>query len=77
MDNTFGIAVKGQTLWYDKHHTYLPELQAKLLYLWDELGIPHKFHKQLSAQFLTIIGNKVDVCQEPNPKGPESEVGGR
>ena len=38
----------------------MPRDQCRLLQLWDELGIPHKPHKQLSGAPLTIIGIDVD-----------------
>lgn len=39
----------------------LPTKQAKLLSLWDELGLPHSEVKQESGPVLTIIGFIVDV----------------
>ena len=38
----------------------MPTDQYHLLSLWDELGIPHKPHKQISGSPLTIIGIEVD-----------------
>ncbi|KAF8992322.1 hypothetical protein BDQ17DRAFT_1254057, partial [Cyathus striatus] len=47
--------------WYELYHILLPSKQVKLLYLWDELGIPHQHEKQLSGSSLTIIGFVVDA----------------
>ncbi|KAG6329912.1 hypothetical protein ID866_9177 [Astraeus odoratus] len=38
----------------------LPQNMVKLLHLWDELGIPHKEHKQIYGPILPIIGFEVD-----------------
>ena len=39
----------------------MPAKQAKLLELWDELGIPHEKEKQLSGPSLPILGFDVDA----------------
>jgi hypothetical protein len=48
-------------MWYKPYQKLLPEKQAKLLLLWDELGIPHDENKQLSGSVLKIIGFEVDA----------------
>lgn len=40
----------------------MPSNQVKLLYLWDELCIPHEQHKQVFGKTITIIG----ICVDPN-----------
>jgi hypothetical protein len=47
-------------LWYMPYNKFLPTKQAKLLSLWDELGVPHEESKQLFGSKLTIIGLDVD-----------------
>jgi hypothetical protein len=61
MDDSFGIDEEGNVVWYDHYQKYLPQNQAKLLSLWDDLGIPHERHKQLSGRRLTIIGIEVNA----------------
>ena len=39
----------------------MPANQVKLLSLWDDLGIPHKPHKQNFGSTLTIIGISVNL----------------
>ena len=47
-------------LFYEPYKQFLPTNQTKLLLLWDELGIPHKPHKQVFGSPLIIIGIKVN-----------------
>ena len=61
MDDTFGIDEEGNVVWYHQYNKYMPRNQAKLLSLWDKLGIPHKPHQQLSRGRLTIIGIDVNA----------------
>jgi hypothetical protein len=60
VDDSFGCDLAGKTLYYEPYDRDLPTHQKQLLDLWDELGIPHKNHKQLSGTPLTIIGISVD-----------------
>ena len=60
VDDSFGCDMAGRQLYYEPYGCFLPALQKKLLDLWDELGVPHKKHKQLSGSPLTIIGIEVD-----------------
>ncbi|KAF9034568.1 hypothetical protein BJ165DRAFT_1356210 [Panaeolus papilionaceus] len=60
-DDHFGLAVEGDTTWYAPYNRSLPSPQARLLLLWDDLGIPHKEKKQISGNPLVIIGISVDV----------------
>ena len=61
MDNLFGINKEGSLTWYHKYRQRMPANQVKLLSLWDKLSIPHKMHKQLFREKLTIIGIKVNA----------------
>ena len=40
---------------------HFPRHQTQLLLLWDKLGIPHKLHKQVNRNPLTIISISVDA----------------
>ncbi|KAF9003626.1 hypothetical protein BDQ17DRAFT_1171017, partial [Cyathus striatus] len=60
-DDLFGADRAFNICWYEPYHTLLPSKQVQLLYLWDELGIPHQHEKQLSGSSLTIIGFVVDA----------------
>ena len=59
MDDSSGCNRKGDILFYRPYGKYFPVDQCRLLLLWDELGIPHKPHKQIFGSPLTIIG--IDV----------------
>ncbi|KAJ3573907.1 hypothetical protein NP233_g2118 [Leucocoprinus birnbaumii] len=60
MDDCFGLGYEGDVTYYAPYRRYIPTNQAKLLQCWDNLGIPHKEHKQLSGPILKIIGLLVD-----------------
>ena len=60
VDDSFGCDVQGDILYYGPYECHMPTHQKLLLDLWDEIGIPHKRHKQLSGNILTIIGIDVD-----------------
>ncbi|KAH9851870.1 hypothetical protein C2E23DRAFT_731992 [Lenzites betulinus] len=60
VDDDFGFAVLGDVQWYAPYARYLPTPQARLLSLWDEIGLPHEPHKQLHGLLLPIIGFQVD-----------------
>ena len=60
VDDSSGCNLQGQVEYYEPYGKYMPRDQCRLLQLWDELGIPHKPHKQLSGAPLTIIGIDVD-----------------
>lgn len=61
VDDAFSFELASAISWYAPHSTFYPEKQAKLLRLWDELGIPHSPDKQVSGSSLTIIGFHVDA----------------
>lgn len=61
MDDNFGFDVDRQLVHYSPYDKFMPQKQARLLCLWDELRIPHKEEKQLFGEQLTIIGFSVDT----------------
>ncbi|KIJ38868.1 hypothetical protein M422DRAFT_781282 [Sphaerobolus stellatus SS14] len=61
IDDNFSWEFADRTLWYDPYQCYLPRKQARLLMLWDFLGIPHKKSKQVFGQAIKIIGYHVDI----------------
>ncbi len=60
VDDDFGFALVGDVEWYAPYNRYFPTPQARLLRLWDELGVPHELPKQLHGLTLPIIGFQVD-----------------
>jgi hypothetical protein len=63
VDDSSGCNLLGETAFYPPYGKELPTDQCRLLLLWDEIGIPHKPHKQISGSPLTIIGIDVDPNQ--------------
>jgi hypothetical protein len=61
VDDNFGWEFAGKKQYYKPYKKYLPTKQARLLELWDELGIPHDEDKQLSGPSLSILGYHVDA----------------
>jgi hypothetical protein len=61
MDDSSGCNLRGEMTFYEPYGKELPSDQCRLLLLWDELGIPHKPHKQVFGSPLTIIGINVDA----------------
>ncbi|EIW79270.1 hypothetical protein CONPUDRAFT_32939, partial [Coniophora puteana RWD-64-598 SS2] len=62
VDDNFGSERPGHVLFYAPYGTWLPASQARILELWDELGIPHEEKKQLYGTSLPIIGFLVDTA---------------
>jgi hypothetical protein len=60
VDDAFSYELATSTLYYEPYARTMPAKQARLLLLWDELGIPHADAKQVSGDVLTIIGFDVD-----------------
>ena len=60
VDDSSGCNLSGDTTHYEPYGIDLPTHQTHLLQLWDELGILHKPHKQVSGSPLTIIGIQVN-----------------
>jgi hypothetical protein len=61
VDDNFGWEFEGNKRYYKPYKKHMPTKQAKLLELWDELGIPHDEEKQLSGPSLRILGYDVDA----------------
>ena len=61
VDDNFGWEFEGKQQYYKPYDKHLPTKQARLLELWDELGIPHDEEKQLSGPSLRILGYDVDA----------------
>ena len=60
IDDNFGFDEDGCVMWYEPYHCYYPSKQAKLLKLWDDIGLPHDKSKQEYGPILRIIGFMVD-----------------
>ncbi|KAH9848304.1 hypothetical protein C2E23DRAFT_871274 [Lenzites betulinus] len=60
VDDDFGFAPIGNVCWYEPYQRYFPTPQARLLTLWDDLGVPHEPHKQLHGVCLPVISFDVD-----------------
>ena len=61
VDDNFSWEFAHCTLFYPPYACFFPEKQARLLLLWDKLGIPHERRKQEFGVILKIIGYQVDV----------------
>jgi hypothetical protein len=61
IDDANGFDDNIELVHYAPHNEYYPKKQAKLLKLWDELGIPHQKEKQVFGRVLDIVGLEVDV----------------
>jgi hypothetical protein len=61
VDDSSGCSQKDDYITYEPYGNAYPREQVVLLTLWDELGIPHKPHKQIHGSPLLIIGITVDV----------------
>ena len=61
VDDNFGWEFEGKKQYYKPYKKYMPAKQARLLQLWDTLGIPHDEEKQLSGPSLPILGFDVDA----------------
>ena len=61
VDDSSGCSIRGDNLIYEPYGRDFPREQTILLSLWDELGIPHKPHKQIYGSPLPIIGITIDA----------------
>ena len=61
VDDSFGVEESGKESFYPPYGEAFPTQQAKLLELWDKLGIPHKHKKQVNGTSLLILGILVDM----------------
>lgn len=60
VDDSSGCGLTGDLTFYEPYGKEFPSHQARILLLWDDLGIPHKPHKQVWGSPLTIIGIEVN-----------------
>ena len=60
LDDSSGCAWSDDVTFYPPYSCNLPTPQARLLSLWDEIGVPHKPKKQISGKAIPIIGITVD-----------------
>ena len=60
VDDAFSFERADHFLYYPPYRTTYPAKQARLLQLWDELGVPHDQAKQEFGSVLRIIGLEVD-----------------
>jgi hypothetical protein len=60
-DDSFRINPVDEWSLYAPYQKWLPTKQAHLLYLWNEIGLPHKEQKQVSGSPLPITGTEVDL----------------
>ena len=63
LDDSSGCTTKDDLSFYLPYRKYMPTPQARLLCLWDDLGIPHEERKQISGPSIPIIGIQVDPNQ--------------
>ena len=61
VDDSFGVDEEGNMVLYVPYGVEYPAQQARLLELWDEIGIPHKQKKQVFGTQLVILGIEVDT----------------
>ncbi|KAH9853371.1 hypothetical protein C2E23DRAFT_715037, partial [Lenzites betulinus] len=60
VDDDYSFEPENNTEFYEPYGALLPAGQARLLRLWDDLGIPHERSKQLHNYVLPIIGFDID-----------------
>ena len=56
IDDSFSFDEEGNVMWYEPYRCYYPSKQAKLLQLWDEIGLSHEKSKQEYGPELRVIG---------------------
>ena len=60
VDDAYSFELASERQYYSPYNAFYPSKQARLLCLWDELGIPHDKEKQEFGPTLRIIGFEVD-----------------
>jgi hypothetical protein len=73
VDDAFSFELASELQYYAPYDTFYPSKQARLLRLWDELGIPHDKEKQEFGPVLRIIGFEVN----PNAMTVTMDADGR
>jgi hypothetical protein len=57
------VQIGPKTIYHLSLRREVPVDQAKMLTLWDNLGIPYKHHKQQHGMVLTILGIEVNAVE--------------
>jgi hypothetical protein len=60
LDDSSGCTWKDDVAYYAPYKKHMPTPQARLLTLWDDLGIPHDERKQINGPSIPIIGIQVN-----------------
>jgi len=60
VDDSSGCSWADDMAFYAPYKTHLPSPQARLLTLWDNLGIPHEERKQIHGPSIPVIGIQVN-----------------
>lgn len=60
----FGVEDEEELEFYEPYGEFLPRKQARLLSLWDWIGVPHEKRKQLHGRILKIIKFQVSLNDE-------------
>ncbi|KIK75204.1 hypothetical protein PAXRUDRAFT_63982, partial [Paxillus rubicundulus Ve08.2h10] len=60
VDDSFSFEQRKRLEYYQHYKKFLPRNLARLLRLWDHLGIPHEEWKQVFGSPLPVIGFEVD-----------------
>ncbi|KDQ18910.1 hypothetical protein BOTBODRAFT_28385 [Botryobasidium botryosum FD-172 SS1] len=61
VDDVFSYELTSDLMYYPPYNKKLPSKQARLLKLWDEIGLPHEEKKQEYGLSLEILGMQVDT----------------
>lgn len=61
VDDVFGVDDEEELVLYEPYGELYPRKQARLLCLWDWIGVPHEKRKQLHGRSLKIIGFTVSL----------------
>lgn len=61
VDDSSGCGLEDDFLFYEPYQKAYPRDQTILMMLWDELGVPHKKHKQVFGRTLLVIEINVDA----------------
>ena len=59
-NDIFSISAAWDITWYPPYHQTMPNPQAKVLQLWDEINLLHSDEKQISGKVTPILGFKVN-----------------
>lgn len=75
VNDHFGFAREGEVEYYAPYASYFPTAQARLLSLWDSIGLPHDRRKQEYGRTLVVIGFDVDPNEMTVTLPDESHLG--